>query len=98
MKSEYSCVTFINNNSFGMIPKEIERYLLRALRLKVSYHFRSRIQQEANLSKAIYGTTRAHNDTEEQVSYNLLNEEINALVESLPPKCKETYKLSREKG
>jgi len=81
-----------------VISDSIEKYLVRSIKYKISGYFRERIQQERNMEASLLYVTESESVTEKQVAYNLLSTELNLLVEKLPERCREVYKLSRESG
>ncbi|MBB1643911.1 hypothetical protein A9970_08055 [Sphingobacterium sp. UME9] len=81
-----------------VISDSIEKYLVRSIKYKISGYFRERIQQERNMEASLLYVNESESVTEKQVAYNLLSTEVNMLVEKLPERCREVYKLSRESG
>lgn len=76
----------------------IERYLVRAAKLRTIDYFR-RKTNKANLETSDledhYG---AENRTEDHYLYNELKNKVESLVDQLPRTCRKVYQLSREKG
>ena len=75
-----------------------EHYLYRAAKFKYYNHYRNTTSEQRSL--ATYANTQQEvvDNVEEKVHYNQVLEKVEQLVEELPPKRKEVYKLSREKG
>lgn len=84
--------------TFELDPGGIENYLMRAVRLQVSYYFRAKVQKEERMVKDAPVAILEGAVEENQVFFNLLNEKVNYLVQTLPERCREVYQLSREKG
>ncbi|NMH87232.1 RNA polymerase sigma-70 factor [Flavivirga sp. Y03] len=78
--------------------KNIENYLARAAKLKVSEYYRNKAIKEKNLNKACENYCDAANCTENDVSFSLLVEELAVLVDKLPCQCRNVFKMSREQG
>lgn len=78
--------------------EQIENYLVRAAKFKVSEYYRNKVIREKNLNIACEDYCGAANCTENDISFTLLLEELDILVDKLPCRCKEVFKMSREKG
>mgnify|MGYP001791008663 CR=1 FL=1 len=75
-----------------------EHYLYRAAKFKYCNNYRDSMSEQRSL--ATYATAQKEivDNIEETVHYNQVLDQVEQLVEQLPPKRKEVYKLSREKG
>lgn len=80
------------------ITVSVERYLLRSAKFKVFEHLRnSKIRQE-HTNEAFAGMPVAANSTENDFFYTLLKEKITSLIDTLPNRCRDVFKMSREDG
>ena len=75
-----------------------EHYLYRAAKFKYYNHYRDAISEQRSLSTYSTAQKEVVDNIEETVHYNQVLDHVEQLVEQLPPKRKEVYKLSREKG
>ena len=78
--------------------EHIENYLVRAAKFKVSEYYRNKAIREKNINIACQNYCDTANCTEDDLSFTLLLEELNLLVDKLPCRCKEVFKMSRENG
>ena len=76
----------------------IEKYMARAAKLKVIDHYRKQERGQRILELALQGQILFENQTENDHNLLELESQIAQLVNDLPPKCKEAYHLSRNKG
>lgn len=80
------------------ITVSVERYLLRAAKLKVFEHLRNtKVRREHIQHIRMLECGSAHY-TENDVMYNSLKEKVSGLVDTLPNQCRKVFKLSREQG
>jgi RNA polymerase sigma-70 factor (family 1) len=80
------------------IKVSVERYLLRAAKLKVFEHLRNtKVRREHIQHIRMLECSSAH-CTENDVMYNSLKEKVSGLVDTLPNQCRKVFKLSREQG
>lgn len=80
------------------ITVSVERYLLRAAKLKVFEHLRNtKVRREHIQHIRMLECGSAH-CTENDVMYNSLKEKVSGLVDTLPSQCRKVFKLSREQG
>lgn len=77
---------------------KIENYLVRAAKLKVSEYYRNKAIREKNLNIACQNYCDVANCTEDDMAFTILLEELDVLVEKLPCRCKDVFKMSREQG
>ncbi|MEM9000594.1 MAG: sigma-70 family RNA polymerase sigma factor [Bacteroidota bacterium] len=75
-----------------------ENYLYRAAKFKYYNFYRDTISEQRSLSTYANAQKEVVDNVEETVHYNQVLDHVEQLVEQLPPKRKEVYKLSREKG
>lgn len=78
--------------------KSPEHYLVRAAKLKVAEHFRNQATRKKHLDEAVRDYSVAANYTQADVSYSLLVEELDLLVEKLPFQCRNVFHMSRNQG
>lgn len=80
------------------IKKSFEHYLVRSAKLKVFEHFRTQSIRKKHLDSVRKDYCASANCTEDDVAYSLLVEELNLLVDKLPCRCRNVFKMSREQG
>jgi RNA polymerase sigma-70 factor (family 1) len=76
----------------------IEQYLFRSAKLQAFDYLRTSIRQTQLLECALQDYCGTHNCTEEKVAYNELHGKLNLLVDQLPCRCREVYRLSQQEG
>lgn len=81
-----------------VIEDSIEKYLVRSIKFKISTYYRVKKQREINLNESMRYHPEADLITEKHVSFNMLSQKVNMLVDRLPERCKAIYRLSREGG
>jgi len=75
--------------------KELAAYLATAIKFSVFKHYHQQ-QRRKNILHSIFRS--AHSVDEEKIYARLLDDYINGIVEKLPEKCRQVYKLSRLEG
>ncbi|SFW79195.1 RNA polymerase sigma-70 factor, ECF subfamily [Chitinophaga sancti] len=75
--------------------RELSHYLATAIKFSVFKHYHQQ-QRRKNILHSIFRST--HNADEEKIYARLLDDYINGIVEKLPEKCRQVYKLSRVEG
>ena len=75
-----------------------ERYLAKAVKLKIYDHLRSQERVDSYLSTVARELSSLDTTTEKQLSFSELEDQVSLFVSELPPRCKQVYQLSREKG
>lgn len=73
-------------------------YLRAAVKFKVSNHFRAGRVHAGFLDHAAATHTTSINTAEEELELRQLQMIINKVVEALPSRCREVYRLSRDSG
>lgn len=81
-----------------VIQTTIEQYLFRAAKLQAFDYLRTSIRQSQLLECALVDYCGGRNCTEESVIYNELNGKLNLLIDQLPCRCREVYRLSQQEG
>lgn len=76
----------------------VENYLVRAVRFKISRMYSDEIRKTKKINDFKEQQAASNNQTEKEVLYSFLKDDIDKLVSSLPERCKEVYNLSRVKG
>lgn len=76
----------------------IEQYLFRAAKLQAFDYLRTSMRQSQLLECALVDYCDSHNCTEEKVAYNELHGKLSLLIDQLPCRCKEVYRLSQQEG
>ena len=79
------------------IKVPLEAYLVRAIKFSSIDYLRAKAVREKAREEIRVNATVAHNDTEEQMDAIELDHKIGHLVNMLPAKCQEVFRLSREK-
>ena len=75
-----------------------DAFLFTIARNSVLSLFRKRITEQKYIDYLTVAATSNTQGTEEQTDYTFLKERYEQLIEKLPPKRQEIFKLSREKG
>jgi len=81
-----------------VIKTTIEQYLNRAAKLEAFEYLRTSSSHRAHINCALQGHCAGYNCTEEQVLFKELHGNVNLLVDQLPCRCREVYRLSQEQG
>lgn len=77
---------------------QIEYYLFRAARMRISDYYRERYKQ-INRDKLLFDTfCDSINNTEETIYYRDLDHFVEGLTNRLPCRCRQIYSLSRNSG
>ncbi len=85
-------------DSLVLHRQTIENYLVRAVRFKISRKYSDEIRKTKKINTFKDQQSLFSNQTEKQVLYAFLKEDVDKLVTSLPERCKEVYQLSRVMG
>ncbi|MDR7129531.1 RNA polymerase sigma-70 factor (ECF subfamily) [Algoriphagus sp. 4150] len=80
------------------VSENIEHYLTKATKLKIIDHYRQKARDEKHLACALEEYCEAENRTEHDVELADLQSQVDFLVDRLPCKCRDVFRLSREKG
>ncbi|MEM9329417.1 MAG: RNA polymerase sigma-70 factor [Bacteroidota bacterium] len=81
-----------------VIKESLEAYLVRATKLAVMEHMRTRAIRHRHHEILAAQPNAAENSVELEMGASELKERIELLVHSLPPKSQKVYRLSREEG
>lgn len=81
-----------------IIKTSIWQYLSRAAKLEAFEYLRTSINHREHIDCAVRNICQSHNCTEEQVLFNELTANISNLVEMLPCRCRQVYRMSQEQG
>lgn len=81
-----------------IIKTSIEQYLNRAAKLEAFEYLRTSHSHREHINCALQNLCAGRNCTEEQVLFNELKGSLNLLVNELPCRCREVYRLSQEQG
>ncbi len=76
----------------------IGNYLMRSVKFKVIDYYRAKNCHQKHHNTITASYSDLDTTTEDNLSYNELQDQIGVLVEKLPKQCKNVYRLSREKG
>ncbi len=88
---------WINRNKLKK-DSNLEAYLFTVAKNTVISIFRKKISEKKYLETLKSKIVTNSIDTESQINYNLLSEEVKKLVDQLPSQRKRIFKLSKEKG
>lgn len=75
---------------------QIDHYLIRASKLKTLEYLRNKSIRSKHHDAIALEQATAINNTENEIIHTNLLDTISPLIESLPPKCKEVFKMSRQ--
>ena len=75
-----------------------KKYLSKAVKHKLTDHLRSEEQSKRYQSVVLQEISSHQNTTEEDFFAGELLEQVSSVVNQLPSRCKEVYRLSREQG
>lgn len=78
--------------------ENVNNYLIRSAKFKTFEYIRNKVSQQKHICLKHEGCSTSSNCTEERVMFNNLKEKVNLLVDTLPCRCREVYKMSREQG
>ncbi|HET8736821.1 MAG TPA: RNA polymerase sigma-70 factor [Pricia sp.] len=79
--------------------ENIEAYLFRAVRFKAYNHYRNATTRRTILQNLLATRESIHkNDVEESVNLKETERAVMSLIDTLPPKCKRVFELSRLEG
>lgn len=74
-----------------------EKYLYRAIKLKVFDHFRKNSHSTA-YNQTLASISLTSNGTAEEINYNDTRRAVDELISQLPERCQEVYRMSLEEG
>jgi len=80
------------------IHTSIRHYVVRAAKLKVAEYYRNKSIREKHLKCMSQDYCASAQCTKEDVDYSLLVQRLDLLVEELPCRCRQVYRMSREEG
>ena len=79
------------------INTSLQAYLVRAVKFSSINHLRAKAVRLKAKEELLATTRLSHNETEENVIANDLKLGIDQLIEQLPKRCQEVFRLKREK-
>lgn len=77
-----------------LISGNIEAYLLRAAKLEVFEYIRNQHIREKHLHRYAENAPKTENSTQEHVFYDELSNRVDELLDHLPAKCQQIYRLN----
>ena len=80
------------------ITQSVERYLVRAAKLKVFEYIRNHRIRSTHLKSIAYNQRTEVNFTENEILHNCLSKKVSVLVSNLPAEGRKIFKMSREIG
>ncbi|MBD1423729.1 RNA polymerase sigma-70 factor [Sphingobacterium chuzhouense] len=85
--------------TIGSVDMRFDRYLRRAIRYKIIDTQRAKTNEKKyECEQQLNPDTTISNQTEEAILFDDLNEQIDRLLDQLPVKCHQVYKLNRKQG
>ncbi|RZF58853.1 RNA polymerase sigma-70 factor [Sphingobacterium corticibacterium] len=85
--------------TIGRVDNQFDRYLRQAIRYKIIDTQRTKANEKKyECEQYVNPATTISNQTEETILFDDLNEQIDRLLDQLPAKCHEVYKLNRKHG
>jgi len=79
------------------VIQQIDHYLIRSAKLKTLEYLRNQSIRSKHHEAIALKQTSFSNDMESEIIHSNLHDTLLPLIEALPPKCKEVFKMSREK-
>ncbi len=80
------------------IHTSMEHYLVRAAKLKIAEYYRNKSNREKHLKCFSRDFCTSAQCTKEDVDYSLLVQRLGLLVDELPCRCQQVFRMSREDG
>lgn len=77
------------------IKTSLKSYLFTALRYKIIDHIKGSKKREDYMHEMLSSYMGTNNETENQLYFSNLNESYEAALQTLPPKCREVFQMSR---
>jgi RNA polymerase sigma-70 factor (family 1) len=77
------------------IKTSLKSYLFNALRYKIIDHIKRSKKKEDYMHEMLISYMGMNNDTENQLYFSNLHESYEAALQTLPPKCREVFQMSR---
>ncbi len=81
----------------GLLIENPEHYLVHAIKLKIINYFRNRQTRETHL-KNVARKPEADHSTENSIALNALQGQIEQLLDQLPTRCQQIYRLHQNTG
>lgn len=79
-----------------LVIKDVERYLLRSVKLRTLEHIRNKVRRERH-----HDCIRAESPIsyeEDFIGLKELRSKLNNIIETLPQRCKHVFQMSRDQG
>lgn len=80
------------------ITTSVERYLVRAAKLKVFEYIRNHRIRSTHLKSIAYNQASEVNSTENEILHNCLSKKVSVLVGNLPSEGRQIFTMSRDMG
>lgn len=80
------------------VQGSLKRYLSKAAKLKIIDYLRSREREHLKLHSAAMELSSSDHATDNQVAYRELEGRLKELIDRMPPRAQEVFKLSRQEG
>lgn len=80
------------------IEKSMDRYLVRAAKLKVAEYYRNKSIREKHREHICQDHCKTACCTKDDVDYSLLVQKLGLYIDELPCRCQEVFRMSREDG
>jgi RNA polymerase sigma-70 factor (ECF subfamily) len=73
-------------------------YIFQAAKHRIFNGFRKKVNEQAYLDFVIYADNTSSNFTEMEVEYQEIKSKADAVINAMPPKRQEIFRMSREQG
>lgn len=81
-----------------LIIDKPEHFLTHAAKLQIIKYFRDAAKQRQHLQSSLIGYTEADYSTQHEIYYNDLSDQIQTLINKLPPQCRRVYMMRDQQG
>ncbi len=81
----------------GLVIDNPEHYLVHAAKLQIINYFRNQQTRKAHL-RDIADQPEADHSTENSIAFHSLQKQIEQLLEQLPARCQEVYRMHQDTG
>ena len=78
--------------------KSFNSYLFTISKNTILNYFRKKANEQSYIEYIVKNTSLTYNKSSDELEYEELLVEANKIIDQLPPRQKEVYRLSREKG
>jgi len=75
-----------------------EAFLVRATKMQILKHFRDNSSRKSHIEQSLKDYSEADSSTLQLIYFNNLSENVQALVQQLPPQCRRVYLMRDQQG